>query len=137
MPDHRAVYIVVHEPTFAVEELRSFWANLPRYGELWVERPDGSRVCALLSSHAAWLMYLRHEGDAGFSTRNSGYSGPPDATLEFMLSNHQVDRYPVAWTYPTGDVLPALERFATEGAFPSWIEWHNDSADSSSPPTAG
>lgn len=113
MPDHRAVHIVVHEPTFAVEELRSFWANLPRYGELWVERPDGSRICALLSSHSVWVMYLRYEGDAGFSTRNSGYSGPQDATLEFMLGNDQVDGSTAPWerTVSPNDVDGGVDRF--------------------------
>jgi hypothetical protein len=134
--DYRGLHIVVQEPNFAIEDLRSFWADLPDFGEVWVERLDGSRVCALISSRLALLMYLRHEGDAGFSTRNSKYSGPSDATLEFVLGNDQVDQYPAAWTYSAGETLLALERFAIDGVFPREIEWHNDSADGASAPTA-
>jgi hypothetical protein len=113
MRNHDALHIVVHDPTVAIEELRSFWADLPNYGEVWVERLDGTRVC----------------------TRNPRYSGSPGATLDFVLSNGERDSFPAAWTYPTGDVLRALERFATDGLFPRDFEWHNDSGDGSSPPT--
>jgi len=136
LTDHRAIHIVVREPALAVEELRAFRTCLPRFGEVWVERADGSQVCALVSSRSAWLMYLRHEGDPGFSTRNSRYSGPSDAMVEFMLGNGQMDRYPAAWTYPTDVILLALERFAVDGVFPTEIDWYDDSADGVSPPVA-
>ena len=134
MRAHDFLYIIVHDPEMTVAELRSFWARLPEHGEVWVERSDGSRVCALLSSRQGWMMYLRHEADPGFSTRNPRYSGPPDATLEFMLSNEQLDLFPAAWTYPAEDVLRGLEQFAVEGVFPREFEWHNDSRDGTRPP---
>jgi hypothetical protein len=134
MRSHDAIHIVVHEPTLAVDELRSFWADLPQHGEVWIERVDGTSVCALQSTDRAWLMYLRHDGDAGFSTRNPHYVGPPNATLEFVLTNNQRDLYPAAWTYPVADVLHALERFARDGVFPRENAWHNDAEDGSAPP---
>jgi hypothetical protein len=81
-------------------------------------------------------MYLRHAGDAGFSSRDSRYSGPPDATLEFVLGNGQVDRYPRVWTYPADEILHAVEQFAADGTFPLGLQWHNDSADGACAPVA-
>jgi len=41
-------------------------------------------------------MFLRENGDAGFSSRNSSYSGSPDALIDYYLDNGQHDQYPAA-----------------------------------------
>lgn len=41
-------------------------------------------------------MYLRYNGDAGFSSRNPSYAGQPDANQEYYLSNGQREEYPLA-----------------------------------------
>jgi len=84
---------------------------------------------ALINGDVGWLMYLRERGDAGFSSRNLAYTGPPDAVLTFVLQNGQEDEYPAAWAYPLATVNEALDYFRTHGAPPSFIQWHNDAGD--------
>ena len=100
------------------------------FREVWIEAPDGSALCALINSEVGgWLMYLREAGDAGFSSRNPDYAGPPDEKVEFKLGNGQVDYYPRAWVYPVATIERALEHFRATGAPPTFIEWYNDSGD--------
>lgn len=103
--------------------------DLSRFDEIWVELPDGQTLCALINGDAGWLMYLRGDEDAGFSSRNPHYSGPPDAVIEYCLSNGQVDEYPAAWALPVAEVRRALEFFRQEHRPPPFITWHNDSGD--------
>jgi len=100
-----------------------------QFRELWVESPDGKILFALINSDVGWLMYLRGQGDAGFSSRNPEYSGPPDEKVKYKLNNGQVDYYPRAWAYPVATVERALEHFRSTGSPPTFIEWHNDSGD--------
>lgn len=74
-------------------------------------------------------MYLRENGDAGFSTRNPGYSGNPDALIDYCLDNGQRDQYPAEWALPVAEVQRALEHFITHAEPASWLTWHNDSED--------
>jgi hypothetical protein len=101
-----------------------------RFDEVWVESPDGQAMCALINDDLGWLMYLRENGDAGFSSRNSKYTGPADLEIEYCLSNGQRDTYPASWALPVAEVRRALEFFAQEHRPPPWITWHNDSGDS-------
>jgi hypothetical protein len=73
--------------------------NKKRYQEIWITTDDWQSMCALVNGDIGWLMYLRREGDAGFSSRNPGYVGAPDATVEYLLNNGQRDEYPL-WTCP-------------------------------------
>lgn len=91
-------------------------------------------MLALFNDNRGWMMYLRFEGDAGFSTRNPNYEGPSDAVLRFTLENGQVDQYPTSWTYPSEVVFRALEQFIRTAAPPTGIDWHNDSGDGSRNP---
>jgi Immunity protein Imm1 len=86
-------------------------------------------MCALINSDLGWLMYLREAGDAGFSSRNLKYDGPPDAKLDYFLSNGQQDEYPKAWALPIEEVRRALEYFEREQKRPPFITWHNDSGE--------
>lgn len=99
------------------------------FEEVWLESPDGQSMCALINGKLGWLMYLRENGDPGFSSRNPRYSGPPDAVIEYWLNNGQQDLYPAAWALPTADVRRALEFFEREHRPPPWVTWHNDSGD--------
>ena len=78
-------------------------------------------------------MFLRYEGDAGFSSRSSDRPFSKNK-LEFELSNGQVDEYPEAWTLPTDDVLDALRSFAQTSSVPESITWSNDSGDTTTGP---
>jgi len=106
-----------------------FSMNETPFREVWVDGPNGQSVCALISGEVGWLMYLREPEDAGFSSRNPGYQGPPEAVTSYVLANGQRDEYPSAWTYPVAIVEEALSYFRAHGAPPSFITWHNDSGD--------
>lgn len=100
-----------------------------QFREVWVESPDGKTMCALISGECGWLMYLREEGDAGFSSRNPDYHGPADAMIEYRLNNGQHDLYPASWAYPLGVIERALQFFSERKAPPPFILWHNDAGD--------
>src|SRR5271157_2919991 len=122
--------LIINQNEFAiasVEELRAELARVAEedFAEVWL-RPaaDGASLCALINAESAWLMYLRHEGDPGFSTRNPEYSGAEDATIEYRLANGQLDRYPAAWAVSTKAALPALEHFFSTSERAPWLQWH-------------
>ena len=96
------------------------------FREVWVHVPDGQALCALLNGDRGWLLYLRAGGDAGFSSRNPEYDGPPDAVIEYELSNGQHDLYPAAWALPVAEVRRALEYFEREHGQPPFVVWHED-----------
>jgi len=108
--------------------------DLSRCREIWFESPNGRMLSGLINGEIGWLMYLRAEGDAGFSSRNPDYAGPPDEKVRYRLSNGQVDEYPRAWAYPIDAVERALEHFRQTGEPPTFIEWYNDSGDGESIP---
>jgi hypothetical protein len=99
------------------------------FSETWVESPDGQALCALVNGDRGWLMYLRHDGDAGFSSRDPDYAGPADAEVEYRLSNGQRDSYPASWALPVAEVRRALAYFEEHNRPPPFVTWHNDSGD--------
>ena len=104
------------------------------YAEIWVDHGDYPSLCALVNGDRAWLMYLRYNGDAGFSSRNPGYEGPEKAVVDYYLSNGQRDEYPASWAYSTDEVFAALEWFAANKGSPPSITWFNDSGDGNTSP---
>ena len=74
-------------------------------------------------------MFLRGEGDAGFSTRNPNYNGPADEVTEYVLENGQVDCYPSAWAMPIAELQKAIEHFLQNRQPAPWLVWNNDSGD--------
>jgi hypothetical protein len=70
------------------------------YREVWVEVPDGQFMCVLINGEQGWLMYLRENGDAGFSSRNPTHTGAAEATIKYRLDNGHFDEYPASWAYP-------------------------------------
>jgi hypothetical protein len=96
------------------------------FDEVWVQSPDGQALCALINGDRGWLMYLREEGDSGFSSRNPDYDGPPDAQIEYRLNNGQHDLYPASWALPIAEVRRALEYFEREHRRPPFVVWHED-----------
>src|SRR4051794_32258296 len=93
------------------------------FKEIWVESPDGQSLCALINGDLGWLMYLREEGDSGFSSRNPDYDGPPEALIEYRLSNGQHDLYPASWALSIAEVRRALEYFEREHRKPPFVNW--------------
>jgi Immunity protein Imm1 len=111
--------------------LRLAQARRTQFLEVWLEHAAGWPViCALINGEAAWLMYLRYEGDAGFSTRNPQYTGPKKGVIEYYLSNGQRDEYPAAWNITTAEAFRALEYFLEEAAMAPWLCWYDDTLKS-------
>src|SRR5215510_5483221 len=96
------------------------------FEEVWIESPDGQLLCALISGDRGWLMFLREEGDSGFSSRNPDYDGPSDAQIEYRLDNGQRDFYPASWALPIADVRRALDYFQREHHRPPFVVWHEE-----------
>jgi hypothetical protein len=98
-----------------------------QFSEVWIWHTAGwPAICALINGAAAWLMYLRYKGDAGFSTRNPLYAGPEKAVIEYHLSNGQHDEYPAAWNITTAEAIRGLEFFFEEAAMAPWLHWYDD-----------
>lgn len=97
--------------------------------EVSVDHPSGKPMIALINGDLGWMMHLRCEGDAGFSSRNPAYTGDADELVECMLDNGQLDAYPKVWALPTDEVRSVLEHFFNTASPAPWITWHNDSGD--------
>lgn len=112
-----------------LDELRPYLAQVRRnqFSEVWLHHAAGwPAICALINSEAAWLMYLRFEGDAGFSSRNPLYAGLEKAVIEYHLSNGEQDEYPASWNVTTAEAFRALEYFFEEAAIAPWLHWYDD-----------
>jgi len=97
------------------------------FAEVWLNNPDGwPTICALINAKSAWLMYLRFEGDSGFSTRNPEYRGSSEVKIEYCLANGQRDEYPASWDISTAQAVRVLEYFLTNEKMAPWLEWHQD-----------
>ena len=83
-------------------------------------------LIVLITGDRSFLTFFRYSGDAGFSSRDPAYTGPPTATLDFELSNGQVDQHPLAWTVTTEDALRVVEYAFLHRARAPWIAWHED-----------
>jgi hypothetical protein len=88
--------------------------------------PEGPILCALINGDLGWLMYLREEGDSGFSSRNPNYNSPAHAQIEYRLDNGQHDLYPASWALPVEEVRRAIEYFEREHQRPPFVVWHED-----------
>jgi immunity protein Imm1 of predicted polymorphic toxin system len=114
----------------SVGDAQPHWRTVrsQQFSEVWLDTgEDGPSLTMLVNGERAWLMYLRHHEDAGFSSRNPEYSGPPDALMEFVLVNGQGDEYPVAWTVSLEQALRACEYYiSTQGGRSPDIVWHDD-----------
>lgn len=103
-----------------------------QYKEIWIypeeTEEDERAMMALINEDWGWLMYLREEGDIGFSSRNPDYAGTDDdgKMMDFMLSNGQLDHYPLSYVLPVERVMKALDYFEKHHELPEFIMWHDD-----------
>jgi hypothetical protein len=124
--------LIINEDVYEITEpgeLRVRLAQLKRtqFSEVWINHTAGwPAICALVNGEAAWLMYLRYKGDAGFSTRNPLYAGPEKAVIEYHLSNGQQDEYPASWNITTTEAIRGLEFFFEKAAMAPWLHWYDD-----------
>src|SRR5579859_6547164 len=114
----------INGESYEVASLGGLRYHLPKisdthFCEVWLYSDSGwPAVCALVNSSSAWLMFLRHEGDSGYSTRNPNYAGPKEAVTEYFLSNGQRDEY-----QPNG-ISPRLKRSALSSISSKIDQWH-------------
>jgi hypothetical protein len=107
---------------WAFEELLKHFDEEATF-ELWLKTNHGPMICMLRNEANAFLMYLRAEGDAGFTSRSTEISG----TATFRLSNGQEDEYPLSWCVEIADCYKALVLFfSNNGDKPDSIIWHTD-----------
>ena len=113
-----------------IDELRHSLntAKQEEYLEIWLFQDNNGSMSLLSNKDRAWLMYLRFEGDVGFSSRNVSYIGLQNAELDFYLSNGQKDNYPESWTVSIEDAFRALEYFYLYSDKAPFITWHDDSS---------
>ncbi len=72
-----------------IEKLNSF------NGEIWLEYTEESKICILLNSSRIYLMYLNDDSPFVVLDKNiDDFS----LTEEFILSNRQIDEYPLYQT---------------------------------------
>ena len=95
-----------------------------QFKEIWVNSEDEQSMCALINGEYGWLMYLKEEGDTGLTSRNPNYNGCDNKTMKFMLSNGQIDEYPMAWVLSVELVNDALTYFEKTHQLPDFIIWH-------------
>jgi Immunity protein Imm1 len=89
--------------------------------ELWASVADGPSMCMLRNGANAWLMYLRHSGDSGFTSVGET-SRIGEAT--YLLCNGQEDKYPLVWCIEIEQCYKAVAYFyVNDGARPLWINW--------------
>jgi Immunity protein Imm1 len=121
--------LTINQATFEVKseaELRAALSPFEtlEFREIWLNFPAGPALCALLNRQIGWLMYLRKDGDSGFSSRNSSYFGNADDVIEYRLNNGQSDEYPASWAFSETDVVKALCYFVEQRERPPFITWH-------------
>jgi hypothetical protein len=111
-----------------VEQLRQRLkaVRATQFSEVWLRRADATSLAILVNRRSAWLTYFRDDGGQSFSSRNADYAGPDDATMEFLLSNGQMDEYPVAYTIPTSEALRAAEHYFRTGERSPRVTWEED-----------
>lgn len=116
-----------HSPA-GVEEAERLLASIGQKDnlEIWASEGNGSSLCALLNRQCGWLMFLRYEGDAGFSSRKPLREETDGREEAFVLQNGQVDTYPSSWTIDRKIVFDALLEFVASGQRPSKVDWHDD-----------
>ena len=95
--------------------------------EVWLNVDNGPSICAHMNRDVGWVMYLRENGDPGFSSRNPALNGTEKKLIEFELSNGQMDEYPGSWTFSKTQCFEALNYFLLHQARTPLMEWHDDS----------
>jgi len=124
--------LILNGESYEVASLGGLRYHLPKiserqFCEIWLYAESGwPAVCALVNGSSAWLMFLREDGDSGYSTRNANYAGAKDAVIEYFLSNGQRDEYPAEWDITTAEALRALEYFLEKQEMAPWLQWHEE-----------
>ncbi len=99
------------------------------FSEVWLEGgAKGPSLVMLVNGRDALLIYFPGNGvPFGFTSRNPAYTGAPDAQIEFILANGDMEDYPARWTVPLAEGCAVCRDFVEQrGARSSLITWHDD-----------
>lgn len=108
------------------EDIDRLLAEGSQYKHLWLELDDGQSISILINGDVGWLMYLRENGDSGFSTRNPEHV-ETFGNIDYVLDNGEGDEFPAYWAYPVETLRKALYEFLDTKRLPSCVSWHDDS----------
>ena len=89
--------------------------------EIWLSGHGSTSFCILSNGELAFMMYLRYDGDSGFSSRSS--SQPSDAMVAFKLANGQMDEYPAGWLVPLELAWKVATEYFQTGSMSTSILW--------------
>lgn len=99
------------------------------FSEVWLEvGVKGPSLVMLVNGRDALLIYFPGHGKLfGFTSRNPAYNGAPDAQIEFILANGDMEDYPARWTVPLSAGCAVCRDFVEQqGARSPLITWHDD-----------
>jgi len=96
-----------------------------KYSEIWIEGHGEATLNCLLNESNAILMYLRENGDSGFSSR-SGIIIKEEKFQSFLLSNGQIDEYPEKYLISKQSALEALITYFYYGEMDKSITWNEE-----------
>ena len=98
-----------------IEKLNSF------NGEIWVEYTEESKICILLNATRIYLMYLND--DSSFVVLDKNIDDF-NLTEEFILSNGQIDEYPLYQTISRKRLNEIIDMFIKkQDKFIESFEW--------------
>lgn len=104
------------------ELLKSLNKIEQKYAEIWLSAENSfPSICLLKNGNKAMLMFLRYEGDTGFTSRGNF---PAKPSVEFHLSNGQVDKHPGDWIISYEDAKKAIIHTFETQKKASFIKWH-------------
>ncbi|MBB6430919.1 Imm1 family immunity protein [Algisphaera agarilytica] len=100
--------------------------NRDSFDELCIQSPNGDSLLALINGKRGFLVIMNSENGSSRTSRNPDYSDDNDSTIEYQLSNGQVDEYPESWALPIELIRQALSDFEQNHTIPTYITWHID-----------
>jgi len=98
-----------------------------RFAEVWLYSDSSwPAICALVNGGAAWLMFLRREGDSGFSTRNPNFAGPKTLLLNISSRTASGMNTPPNGTSPHRRLCALSNILWKEEEMAPWLHWHQE-----------
>jgi len=92
-----------------------------KFNEIWISGFAKSSLTVLTNSKKAFLMYLRNEDDAGFNSVSS--ENETDESMDFLLSNGQMDEYPLHFLVDIDLAEKAILKYYESGEMWNGIAW--------------
>ncbi len=92
-----------------------------RFCEIWISGFGDASLTILMNQDKAFMMYLRNEDDSGFNSLDSEIE--TDEMMKFLLSNGQMDEYPLNFLVDKELAGKALLEYYKSGEMWNGIKW--------------